>query len=168
MNLEAALIQGLIWAIMWGCSVTFIEMKWPHIFLHDYPKELQEVVHLPPFTNKKIAYMFTTIAMIIIISFIFLSCVFTYKANEVNYLIILFHIFIVFMCWNLFDLIVMDWIIFCTLQPKFIVLPGSEGHRAYKDFKFHFIGFLKGCLIAAISSPIIAGICFVILRYLIW
>ena len=128
-NLEAALIHGLIWSIMWCSMVTFTEIKWPHLFLHDYPKKLQEVINLPPFTNKKAAYMFETITMILIVAFIFWSGIYTYDLNSVSYWIIFEHILILCMCWNLFDLIVMDWFIFCTWQPKFIVLPGSEGNK---------------------------------------
>ncbi|WP_102398917.1 hypothetical protein [Haloimpatiens massiliensis] len=168
MNLEIALVHGLIWAIMWGSTVTFTEIKWPHLFLHDYPKELQEVINLPPFTNKKYAYVFETIAMFLIIVFIFWSAIHAYTTIPVSYWVIFCHILIVAMCWNIFDLIVMDWLIFCTWQPKFIVLPGSEGNKAYKDYKFHFIGFLKGSVISAISSIVIAGICFSVLKYLIW
>lgn len=167
-NLEVALIHGLIWAIMWSISVTFMEMKWPHLFLHDYPQELQEVITLPPFTNKKAAYMFGSITMFLIVAFIFWSGIYTYNSNPSSYWVIFCHILIVCMCWNIVDLIVMDWLIFCTWQPKFIVLPGSEGNKAYKDYKFHFIGFLKGSVISIIGSIVIAAICFVILKYLIW
>ena len=167
-NLETVLIHGLIWSLMWSSTVTFIEIKWPHIFLCDYPKELQEVINLPPFTNKKVAYIFETITMLLIVAFIFWSGIYTYHTNPVSYWIIFFHILIVCMCWNIFDLIVMDWLIFCTWQPRFIVLPGSEGNEAYKDYKFHFIGLLKGSVISAIGSIFIAGICFAILKYLIW
>lgn len=168
MNWETALIHGLIWSLMWGCMVTFCEIKWPHLFLHDYPKELQEVINLPPFTNKKFAYIFETISMLLILVFIFWSGIYTYSENLVSYWIIFYHIFIVIMCWNIFDLFVMDWLVFCTWQPKFIVLPGSEGNKAYNNYKFHFIGFLKGIIISAISSIIITGICYAILKYLIW
>lgn len=168
MNLETTLLHGLVWALMWSSMVTFIEIKWPHVFLHDYPKELQEVINLPPFKNKKSAYMFETIAMLLIVAFILWSGIYTYHTIPVNYWTIFLHILIICMCWNIFDLIVMDWLIFCTWQPKFIVLPGSEGNKAYKDYKFHFIAFLKGSVISAIASFIIAGICFEILKYLIW
>lgn len=167
-NWEAALMHGLIWAIMWGSMTAFTIMKWPHIFLHDYPKELQEVINLSPFTNKKVAYMFETITMLLIIAFIFWSGIYTYHENPVSYWTIFFHVLVVCMCWNIFDLIIMDWLIFCTWQPKFIVLPGSEGNKAYKDYKFHFIGFLKGSVILSVASIFIAWIFFAILKYLIW
>lgn len=168
MNLGLALIHGLIWSLMWGGTVTFTEIKWPQIFLHDYPKELQAVIKLPPFTNKKSAYVFQTISFLLIVAFIFWSAINTYKADTVGFWTIYLHIFIVCMCWNLFDLIMMDWLIFCTWQPKFIVLPGSEGHKAYKNYKFHTIGFIKGSVILTMGSFIVTGISFIILKYLFW
>ncbi|MBP8893566.1 MAG: hypothetical protein KBH09_14535 [Saprospiraceae bacterium] len=168
MNFKAALIHGLIWALMWGSMVTFSEIKWPQLFLHDYPKVLQDIIHLPPFNHKRTAYIFTAITALLITAFIFWSGIYTYNKNPVSYWVIFSHILIVCMCWNIFDLIVMDWLIFCTWQPKFIVLPGSEGNKAYKNYKFHFFGFLKGCGISVIGSSIIAGICVVCLKFILW
>jgi hypothetical protein len=59
---------------------------------------------------------------------------------------------------NLFDLIILDWLFFCTLQPRSMVLPGTEGMAAYHDYRFHFIGFLKGLGFTAVGSLIIAGL----------
>lgn len=168
MNLGLALVHGLIWSLMWGCMVTVTEIKWPHVFLHDYPKELQEVIKLPPFTNKKSAYLFESISLLLIAAFIFWSAINTYKDATVDYWTIFLHVFVICMSWNVFDLVVMDWLIFCTLKPGFIVLPGSEGHKAYSDYKFHFFGFIKGCGIMTAGSILIAGISFAILKFLVW
>jgi hypothetical protein len=41
------------------------------------------------------------------------------------------------------DLLILDWLIFVTLQPDFIVIPGTEGLAGYKDYWFHFrVSFL--------------------------
>jgi hypothetical protein len=45
---------------------------------------------------------------------------------------------------NIFDLLVLDWLFFCTIQPRVMVLPRTEGMAGYRDYRFHFIGFLKG------------------------
>ncbi len=66
----------------------------------------------------------------------------------------------VFVCWNvfnLFDLVVVDWLIFVRLQPKFIVLPGTEGMAGYKDYLFHFKAFLTGVVVSAAVSLATAG-----------
>jgi len=68
---------------------------------------------------------------------------------------IIFTIFIVF---NIVDLIILDWLVICTITPKFMVLPGTEGMAGYKDYGFHFRGFLKGIVICLVSALIFAGI----------
>ena len=41
------------------------------------------------------------------------------------------------------DLLIMDWLIFVTIQPAFVVIPGTEGFAGYKDYGFHFeVSFL--------------------------
>jgi hypothetical protein len=41
------------------------------------------------------------------------------------------------------DLLILDWLIFVTIQPDFIVIPGTEGLAGYKDYWFHFeVSFL--------------------------
>jgi hypothetical protein len=59
---------------------------------------------------------------------------------------------------NIFDLIVLDWLFFCTIQPRQMVLPGTEGMPGYRDYHFHFIGFLKGIGFCAVGGLLIAGL----------
>jgi len=41
------------------------------------------------------------------------------------------------------DLLILDWLIFVTIQPGFIVIPGTEGLAGYEDYWFHFeVSFL--------------------------
>jgi hypothetical protein len=58
---------------------------------------------------------------------------------------------------NLFDLLVLDWLFFCTIQPRSMVLPGTEGMAGYRDYRFHFIGFLKGLGFCLAGSLVIAA-----------
>jgi len=57
---------------------------------------------------------------------------------------------------NTFDLIILDWLLFCTVQPKLMVLPGTEGMPGYRDYRFHFIGFLKGLIFCMMGGLVIA------------
>jgi len=68
--------------------------------------------------------------------------------------VIIFTIFIVF---NSVDLLILDWLVICSITPKFIVLPGTEGMAGYMDYGFHFRGFLKGIVICLVSALIFAG-----------
>lgn len=54
------------------------------------------------------------------------------------------HVFLVLMIMFFWDLVVLDWLIFCTITPSFVVIPGSEGIAGYKDYMFHLKGHTKG------------------------
>lgn len=66
--------------------------------------------------------------------------------------------FITLLVFNAFDLIILDWLFFCTIQPRVMVLPGTEGMAGYRNYRFHFTGFLKGLGFSLAGGLIIAGI----------
>jgi len=66
--------------------------------------------------------------------------------------------FMVMIAFDLFDWLVIDWLVFCTLTPRFVVLPGTEGMAGYKDYAMHFRGFLVGLALALVASAAIAGL----------
>jgi len=80
------------------------------------------------------------------------------KVGFVPFLPALASSFIVFLTFNLFDLLIADWIVFSTLRPKPIVLPGTEGMPGYRDYRFHFVGFLKGLVFCLVASLVVAAI----------
>jgi hypothetical protein len=66
---------------------------------------------------------------------------------------------------NLFDLFILDWLLFCTLQPRAMVLPGTEGMAGYRDYRFHFIGFLKG-LGFTVTGGLLVAILWTVIQWL--
>lgn len=64
-------------------------------------------------------------------------------------------VFIVLMTFNLFDLLIIDWLIFVIIQPKLIVLPGTEGMESYKDYIFHLRAFGIGTIFSTAGALII-------------
>lgn len=64
---------------------------------------------------------------------------------------------IALLTFNIFDLIILDWLFFCTIQPRSMVLPGTEGMPSYGDYRFHFVGFLKGLGFSAVGGLLIAS-----------
>ena len=81
---------------------------------------------------------------------------------------VLKYIFIIAVTWNVVDLLIMDRLIVCTITPKWIILRGTEGCKGYKDYFFHFKGFLIGCVYTAMMSLLFSGIDYAVLRFLIW
>jgi hypothetical protein len=60
--------------------------------------------------------------------------------------------------WNTFDLIVLDWLVFCTIRPRAMTLPGTRGMAEYGSYRFHVIGFLKGLVFCAVGGLCIASL----------
>jgi hypothetical protein len=54
---------------------------------------------------------------------------------------------IALMTFNVYDLVVLDWLFFNAWRPALVVLPGTEGMREYRDWRFHLAGFGKGIII---------------------
>ena len=65
--------------------------------------------------------------------------------------------FAVMSIFNSVDWLILDWLIFCTITPAFLVIPGTEGSPGYKNYVFHFRGFLIGTGLSATIGLIIAG-----------
>lgn len=59
---------------------------------------------------------------------------------------------------NLVDLLLLDWLLFIVIQPRFTILPGTEGLAGYQDYAFHFRGFLIGLIFCLVGGIILGGI----------
>jgi hypothetical protein len=59
--------------------------------------------------------------------------------------------------------LVLDWLLFCTITPALVVIPGSEGAEGYKEYAFHFRGFLIGTALSAVAGVVIG-----VLTWITW
>lgn len=66
------------------------------------------------------------------------------------------HVFMLFFVVNLYDMLVLDWGIFC--HSKKLRIPGTEDmDEDYKDYLFHVKGAMKGTVIGSIVA-ILSGV----------
>jgi len=79
-------------------------------------------------------------------------------AGSLSFATIFGSTFLILSIFNVVDLIVLDWLIFARLRPRFIVLPGTEGLPGYGDYGFYFKGFLTGIWVGLVGSLLAAGI----------
>lgn len=71
--------------------------------------------------------------------------------------------FLIFMTFNLVDLLLIDWLLIVTLRPSFVMLPGTEQPMSYGDYGYHFRGFLKGTAGGVALSLVVAAVAVAIL-----
>ena len=165
-----AFIAGLVWSALWIVYVFLILKRYPWEMLHDYPEDIQKASALPePFPEqKKQAKIFGSVGGIVIFGVLLLFGLLHFSGEAVSFWSVLIYIFIVAMTWNVADLIVMDFLIICTITPKWVMIDGTEGCKGYHDYLFHFKGFLIGCVYTAIMAVIFSGIDFAVLNFIIW
>lgn len=75
------------------------------------------------------------------------------------------HAFLLFEFFVLFDTMVLDWLFFNTIQPAWVILPGTEGLAGYKDYGFHLrvtylspMPWLLAILVALVMALITTGL----------
>jgi len=158
MNLVSTiLLYGLVLTVLLLAMLLAIGLVNPRIMLQDYPKDIQAAV--PPKTTAEKRQMLYWLGPLLVVA---LGCptlaALSVKAASTTFLELFLVAFGVIFLFNLIDWLILDWLIFCTLTPKFVVLPGTEGMAGYKNYWMHFHGFLIGTAISGAVGLIIAGI----------
>ncbi len=132
----------------------------PRLFLQDYPKDIQGAV--PPKTPRG-RLLSTIISIPFLVALLAVPLLSTWvlklhTGGQVSFAALFLNAFGVAFVFNLVDLLLIDWLLTCTLTPKFVVIPGTEGMAGYKDYAFHVRGFLIGTLVSAAIGLIIAAL----------
>lgn len=80
------------------------------------------------------------------------------KMGDVGFAAAFLCALIVLFLFNLVDLLLLDWLFFIVIQPRFAILPGTEGLAGYQDYGFHFRGFLIGLIFCLVGAVILGGV----------
>lgn len=147
-------------SILLGVVITLSQVLNAEIWLDDYPPDIREKfgpISQKAKRQKGIVSIFFLLAALgpIIALVIRLN---TIANGSLTFGPVFWSVLISMMTFNLFDLLVLDWLIFAGITPRYIVLPGTEGLAGYGDFGFHARGFVIGTVLAIILSAITAGI----------
>jgi hypothetical protein len=127
----------------------------PRMMLQDYPREIIRLVPPKTDTEKRQGICFAIPLLLIMIGYpAAVSWYYVPRPATILDLFVTMWSLMLFM--NVFDLLVLDWLMFCTITPGFVVLRGTEGSPGYKNYLFHFVGFLKGVVITAVISILAA------------
>ena len=129
----------------------------PRYMMQDYPPEI--TANIPPQTakEKREGMRYGLPFLIILVGFPLLPGCFLFFWADPFHGVVAENILLM-LSFNLVDLVILDWMIFCWLTPRFMVLPGTEGHLGYKNYFFHFVGFLKGLIFVLIGSLVVTGL----------
>jgi hypothetical protein len=131
----------------------------PRLMLQDYPPAIKAIV--PPKTEQEkrlSTWLGLPFILILLVFPIYATFFFEGRMGDANFLSLWLYAFGIAFAFNLWDWLALDWLVFCTITPRQFVIPGSERHPAYKDYFFHFRGFLIGTVFSVLMGLIAAGI----------
>ena len=163
--IQHGLLYGLILSVLVSVILLGAMLLNVEIAQNDYPPDIKKAYG--PERNPKTRgqrRLFSLLLLVVLFGVICYSLVDLVRASsvELTFLPLFVLIFVEVFTFNLWDLLIIDWLIFNTIQPKFIFLPGTESLAGYKDYTFHFKGFLTGILYSLVSALVLAGIALII------
>lgn len=155
------LIQCIVFCIVFTLIILPAQYKDPMSMIASYPpKIIQRVEELPQYKNtiKQKEKLHITKKIFGLFFFVFLLTFIAYLSGCRDFQSTFVHVFTLFFVVNIYDLIVLDWGIFCHSQK--LRIPGTEDmDKEYKDYLFHAkgacIGIILGLLVALLSGGLI-------------
>ena len=147
-------IECVILCIVFTLMILPAQFKDPMVMIMSYPPNvIKRVEQLPQYSgcikekekkhiSKKIFGLFF---------FAILLAIVAYFSGCREFLDTFLHVFMLFFVVNIYDMVVLDWGIFC--HSKKLRIPGTEDmDEDYKDYLFHVKGAVKGTLIGIIVA----------------
>lgn len=162
LNLGRIILDGGLFAVLGGLYLLALMRFSPRLFLgkNDMPPDILAAV--PPKTEQeKRQSLILGIPFVIAIFAVPLISTLQFRQQagaDASILLLSLHAFAILLIFNLFDLLVLDFLLFCTITPKFMVVPGTEGFAGYKDYGFHVKQHVRGILFMVLAALIIAAV----------
>jgi hypothetical protein len=154
------LLDGAILSLLASLILLALLRYNPRLFLQDYPESIQNQV--PPKTESEkkqsLVLGIPYILLFVVVPFLSTLGLMRQSSGEATLFQLFLHAFGVVFIFNVVDLIFLDWLLFCTITPDFMVIPGTEGSGAYKNYFYHLKASLVGTVLSLVAGWVIAGI----------
>lgn len=156
--LQHSAIYGAILSAVMFVVIMISLYVCPELWIGDAPADIQERFGPISARAKRQKLLFAIPLFLLIAGLLIHSIIRLAQLGEFSFGAIFLSIFVIVQIFNLFDLLIIDWLLIATIRPRFMLLPGTEDMQSYSDYGFYFRGFLKGLVGSLIVSPVIAGL----------
>lgn len=164
LELDRILIHGAVLSIPASLVLMAAVYFNPRFARQDLPKDIQDAT--PPLSKKEklqaLAFAIPFFALVILVSFFSGFTLEAPAGGQVPFLVLFLHIFGVIFVFSLFDLLILDCLIYCTITPKFVIIPGTEGLAGYKDYGHQARAHMRGAALQGVLALLLAGLVLVI------
>jgi hypothetical protein len=160
LNITKIIIDGGIFSMIASFYLFVILIINPRLFLQDYPDDIQRVVHQKSRKERRLSILLGIPFLCLLFAGPLISTL-TLKhqsGGELSFFVASVHAFCIVFIFNLVDWLILDWLVFCTITPNFLVIPGTEGMMGYKDYTFHFRAFRVGTVLSIVAGMLIGAL----------
>lgn len=157
--LPHSLIYGFIYSALLAGLILFSLWYNPEMWHQDYPEAVKAKFGPMSQAAKRERFWFSLLFFPVAFGFPLLAVgKLGVIMGNVGFAAAFLTVFIVFLIFNLVDLIIIDWLIAVYWQPARLILPGTADMPEYRDYGFHFRAFLKGLLFCPIMGLVLGGV----------
>ena len=145
LSLKHVLIDGTILNILVSIIIYGSIYANPMTWVGDYPPDIQAAVGDAARVPLGQTAIVGVLCFVVVVGVVLYSNARLRQQNggRLSFLAAFVNSALIFFYFAVWDLVILDWLIFVTIQPSFIVIPGTEGLAGYKDYWFHFeVSFL--------------------------
>ena len=159
MSLMRALQDGALLSAV-ACVLIFASLRAnPRIWLNDFPPDIRAAVPPKTAAERRQSLLWGLPFLAVLLGVPIVSTVLAAQAGGSEPFARLWrYAFVVAFVFNLVDLLLVDWLILCTVRPRAFVLPGTEGMAGYRNYRHHFRGFLIGTVFSAVLAAVAAAV----------
>lgn len=160
LDLETILVHGAVLSVSGSCILLAAVRFNPRLAARDLPEEIQARTPLLTKGERLQATLFAVpfLALVLVVPLLSGLSFVAQSEGGVPFLLVFLPIFSVLFVFNLVDLLILEWLIYCTLTPTFVVIPETEDLPAYKDFSDHLRAQLRCLVLQAVVSLALAGL----------
>jgi hypothetical protein len=131
---QHGVFYGAILSVLMGVAFVGAAYLNPEIWLPDYPPDIRE--RFGPMSERaKRQRRLVGIPVFLLLSGVLVLSTgrFAQIGGESTFLAVFFGTFVVLLVFNTVDLLILDWLVFITLRPGIVVLPGTESAQGYRE-----------------------------------
>lgn len=132
----------------------------PRLWLHDFPADIRALA-APKTEAEKRQTRWLALAMLpvmFVLPVVLGRNVRVAVGPDFDFWMAWVYGFGLFFLMNLWDLLVMDFIGLSLIDPQHPPFPGTEGAAGWRNYRFHFYGFLKGTVMGVVFAVVFAAL----------
>lgn len=165
--LQHSLFYGaLLSAAMTAFILTTLYWR-PMMWIGDAPAEVQAAAPPPSAADRRIKRVAGGLVFVVLLAILAVSLAALRRlaGGALSFADVAVSTFLIFMTFNLVDLLLIDWLVVETLRPGFITFPGVAGANLNLTggYAYHFRAFLKGTMYGMVVSLVVAAVVVLVL-----